>query len=501
MTEYYQTAGIKVFPKTGKAVLEGEPVSVRPKTFQLLEMLITSKEVVSKQQILSEIWDDVVVDDQVIFQSVKEIRKLFAGQDVIKTFPRKGYAWVADVEFHSETETLSQVSVTPDERKKRHLPFATKLASVSVLVIVSALFLFFLIPNEKPITGSVVVLPIQNNIEDTNHQWVRYGAMDQLIQRLSSGENLGVLNTDYVMEVMKRADLPQEEYERRHIEQIFKVSGTRLVVESVLTGNSGDYQLVYTLHQPTNIERGAVLGDNLSVVIDELAGVVNQKLGRKVNIDTADYHSAFANEILAEAIELKHQGDHLGARQLLEAMIVTEPENLTAKRLLVELALDNRDSATAELILSEAIPEAIAAKNKKELVRLQFFAAIHIVRAGDIEKSQQMIKLVESNAQSINDWLYLAYASEFKGVLNQQMKNFDLAQESFNQALEYHQVLQCPLGRSKGFMFLSGLAHAQGDANAAKEHAQQSLVITEQRELTSYKPEVEAWLDKLNEEL
>jgi DNA-binding winged helix-turn-helix (wHTH) protein/tetratricopeptide (TPR) repeat protein len=496
VNQYYQTAGIKLFPKTGKAVLDGEPVSIRPKTFQLLVMLITSKETVSKQQILEEIWDDVVVDDQVIFQSIKELRKLFGDQDVIKTFPRKGYAWIADVEHHSGEQESSTAS-SNSRQIKVPLSFISWFAYASSFIAVCVLLVFFLMPKENDITGSIVVLPITNNIEDNNHQWVRYGAMDQLIQRLSSDEKVVVLNTDYVMEVIKRADMPSDTYGRQDIEQVFKVSGTKLVVDAMLTGNSGDYQLVYTLHQPNDIERGAILGENLNEAIDELASIVNHKLGQKTNIATVDYQSAFSNEILAEAIELKHQGNKSGARQLLEAIVVTEPENLTAQRLLVEIALDNQDNQTVEAILSQAIPKAKEEQNTKELIRLQFFAAIHAVREGNLTLSQQMIEQVESNAESINDWLYLAYASEFKGAVNQKMERFDLAQESFNQALEYHQVLQCPLGRSKGFMFLSELAHAQGDVEAAKEHAEQSLAITKQRDLVSYKPEVEAWIEKL----
>jgi transcriptional activator of cad operon len=497
VTDYYQTAGIKVFPKTGKAVLDGKPVNIRPKTFELLLMLITSEETVSKQSILNTIWDDVVVDEQVIFQSIKELRKLFAGRDVIKTFPRKGYAWIAEVEFYSKTEESLLASLTSSHEKKVPLSFAFKATCTSVFVITCTLILFFLLPKERSITGSVVVLPIQNNIEDSHHQWVRYGVMDQLIQRLSSSEKVGILNTDYVMEVMKRADMPSTSYGREHIEQIFNVSGTTLVVDVMLTGNSGDYQLVYTLHQPTNIEKGAILGDQLGLAIDELASVINRKLGRSTDIKSSGYESAFANEILAEAIALKYQGNKEGAMQLLKAMLVTEPNNLTAQRLVVEIALDNEDSETVDKVLSNAIPMAIQMENHKELIRLQFFAAIQAVRQGDVALSQQLIAQVQTRAEAINDWLYLAYASEFTGVLYQNLKKFEQAETSFNQALEYHDVLQCPLGRSKGFMFLSELAEVQGDVEAAKVHVEHALVITQQRGLKSYLPEVEDRLYKL----
>ena len=56
------------------------------------------------------------------------------------------------------------------------------------------------------------------------------------------------------------------------------------------------------------------------------------------------------------------------------------------------------------------------------------------------------------------------------------MSDFGSARENFNRALEYPQVLQCQLGQSNGLMFLSKLAHTQGDTDTAIEYAQQSYL-------------------------
>ncbi|WP_111979177.1 winged helix-turn-helix domain-containing protein [Algibacillus agarilyticus] len=87
--------------------------AVRPKTFQLLLMLINKREqVINKQTLLNEIWDDVNVDDQAIFQSIGEIRKIFAKIKVIQTHPRKGYCWIAPLQEHTlETQFCSQIDV------------------------------------------------------------------------------------------------------------------------------------------------------------------------------------------------------------------------------------------------------------------------------------------------------------------------------------------------------------------------------------------------------
>ncbi len=494
MSQFFETAGCKIFARSGKIVFDGAEISVRPKTFQLLVLLVSSKEIISKQQILEEIWDDVFVDEQVIFQSIKELRKIFAGKDVIKTYPRKGYVWTADVQvLVSEHHTKNEI-----EQDTKRKPSATMWLSGGLSLLVFAVILYFLIiPNTPAITGSVVVLPVKNNIEDTNHQWVRYGAMDQIIQRLSSGDEVGVLNTDYVMEVMKRANMPMEGFGREHIEKVFVVSGTTLVVEAALAGNSSDYKLIYNLHQKNGTERGVILEQSIGVAIDKLAHVINQKLGNKINAPAIPYQSAFANEMLAEAIQMKDKGDSLGSKELLEAITVTDPGNLTAKRLLLELAIQSVDTVAADSILADAIPRALDAGNTKELIRLRFFSAMNAVHKGDVELGQKLIEDVKVQAESIKDWLYLAYAYEFTGLLNQRLANYELAQQSFETAIGYHQVLQCPLGQSNGLMHLSVLAHVQGDLDVAKYNAKRSLDIIEKRELLTKKPGVESWIKQI----
>ena len=500
MAEYYQTAGCKIFPLTGKVIMNERSVNVRPKTFQLLILLVSSENTISKQQILAEIWDDVVVDDQVIFQSIKELRKIFVGMDVIKTYPRKGYHWISNVELIQEASELPQVAINiPAVEKQLNGRKSLWLIAAAICLFLLLLAGYFFKQSEPLVTGSVVVLPVTNDVEDSSHQWVRYGAMDQLIQRLSSNSKVGVLNTDYVMEVMTRANMPSDGFNREHIEKIFKVSGTALVIETVLTGTSGDYQLIYTLHQPTDIAKGAILAEDVGAAIDQLAFIINSILGKKSGLITTDYHSDFANEMLAEAIRLSNSDDHSGAEKLLEAIMVTEPENLTAQRLLVEIALQSKNVAMTDRLVAKAIPLAITKNNTKELIRLRFFAAIHAAQQGNILLAQQLISVMEADAKLINDWLYLAYAAEFTGSLNQKLTKFTLARAHFEQAILYHQVLRCPLGHSNGLMYLSALAHAQGDLNTAEDNAKKSLVIIKQHELLSLQPKVEMWLKNLAE--
>jgi hypothetical protein len=75
----------------------GAPVHLSPKAFRLLEVLIAHRPtVVSKQQLLDEVWEGQIVEEENIKNLVAEVRKAI-GDDAIRTAHRRGYAFTAHV--------------------------------------------------------------------------------------------------------------------------------------------------------------------------------------------------------------------------------------------------------------------------------------------------------------------------------------------------------------------------------------------------------------------
>ena len=98
-----------------------QTLKVRPKTFSLLlQFLENPHQVLAKELLLSQIWDDVKVEEQVLVQSIRELRQLFSPLDVIQTHPRKGYAWIAPVEkIHQPSDAIPNVAVTTPSTSSR----------------------------------------------------------------------------------------------------------------------------------------------------------------------------------------------------------------------------------------------------------------------------------------------------------------------------------------------------------------------------------------------
>ncbi len=83
----------------------GEPLDIRLNEIRLLALLLEhSDKVLSKEKILSYIWQDKVVSEQAVFQNISHLRNIF-GNDAIKTFAKRGYQW--QLEFEIELEAVS----------------------------------------------------------------------------------------------------------------------------------------------------------------------------------------------------------------------------------------------------------------------------------------------------------------------------------------------------------------------------------------------------------
>ena len=492
MVLLYPEIHTEINPDTQTVVVAGEAQKVRPKTFQLLQRLIQANgELVSKETLLNEVWEDVVVDEQVIFQSVKELRKLFPGQTVIKTVPRKGYAWLPKP-APTETKPLNK------NRVNKRTVFAGAAATIVAIVLFIAMGHGWSDTRRAPIAGSIVVLPVQSDISD--HDWVRYGVMDQVISRLTSTDRAGVLQTDYVLDVMARAGLSPNSRDDSDMAAIFAVSGAELILAMQLTGAPNDYQLVYTLYQRDGMEKGVFLDHTVQSAADQVALLMGQRITPDFVLSQQDYRSSFTHRLIAEALEAKSAGNRTTALEMLEAARANAPENLVALRLLTQLLVESgTDHNKVAALAHPALQLAQQQQDTIAQIRLGFWLAVSESLNGQLTQGEQRFLTVENLARSVNDWLYLAYVEELRGKLQQQQQHFGNAQAHFQQAMQYHQILHCPLGQSNTLMHLSRLANVQQRPAQALENAEQALALIQSRKLSGKLPQAQQWLKQLQQ--
>ncbi|MDP6435811.1 MAG: alpha/beta fold hydrolase [Gammaproteobacteria bacterium] len=98
----FRFAGRSLDPVLRELRLSDELREVEPKVFDLIEYLLRNRErVVSKDELQDKLWPDVVVTEASLSRAIMKARKALDDHaqeaEVIRTVPRKGFRFVADV--------------------------------------------------------------------------------------------------------------------------------------------------------------------------------------------------------------------------------------------------------------------------------------------------------------------------------------------------------------------------------------------------------------------
>jgi len=114
--EIYEFGPFRVDPEKETVVRAGEPVSLTPKTFQILLVLIrNSNDVVTKDDLMKTVWPDTFVEEANLSRNVFMLRKALGDtaddRRYIVTVPGRGYRLTEDVRLVPEQE-LTLVSAS-----------------------------------------------------------------------------------------------------------------------------------------------------------------------------------------------------------------------------------------------------------------------------------------------------------------------------------------------------------------------------------------------------
>ncbi len=109
----------QVLPLAGRLARGDHSVHVEPKVMEVLVCLAQSPgETVSREQLLNEVWDGVVVSEEVLTRAISELRSLLGDtareKRYVKTLPKRGYRLIAPLECNDSADVETyQPSPTP----------------------------------------------------------------------------------------------------------------------------------------------------------------------------------------------------------------------------------------------------------------------------------------------------------------------------------------------------------------------------------------------------
>ena len=229
---------------------------LRQQTFQVLVYLLEHRErLVTKEELLQEIWNGTAVTDDALVQCVVDIRRALGDDSrnprFVKTIPKVGYRFIAEPDPHVteslttvETEEVTSVTVEIEDElqvrkisqvssalplvaadqstthslatsRRRRVALVAGIILLLVVVVSSAVYLrqrsraardlgeITLAPSagKKP----VAVMYFDNQSGDRDLNWLREGLADMIITDLSRSNNLVVLSRQQLQVLLDRA--------------------------------------------------------------------------------------------------------------------------------------------------------------------------------------------------------------------------------------------------------------------------------------------------------
>jgi DNA-binding winged helix-turn-helix (wHTH) protein/TolB-like protein/Tfp pilus assembly protein PilF len=245
---------------------DGDTVALYAKAFELLDFLVRRNgEVVSKDELLANVWPDQFVEEANLSVQISALRKALGETKneprFLVTVPGVGYKFTAEIkarnvegEIAIERPTIERMSTVEPDDEPGQLPGARSgrllwmyavagLGLTALLVFV----LFRVYDAPKKQIGSLAVLPFVNEKEDSSLEYLNQGLAESVIDSLSGGSSLRIMSRNSA-------------FRFKGNEPDAKSIGNELNVDAILTGR------ITTIGDDLSVRAELISTDDNSVI-------------------------------------------------------------------------------------------------------------------------------------------------------------------------------------------------------------------------------------------
>ncbi|MBI1762569.1 MAG: winged helix-turn-helix domain-containing protein [Acidobacteria bacterium] len=405
----YEFGGFRFDAAQRTLLCAGRPVALTPKNLETLLVFLQHRErVLEKEELMTLLWPDSVVEENNLTQNISALRKALGEkpneQRFIKTIPGRGYRFVAEVRElapeAAEAETLivqqSKVSVVIEEEENdgemerrgegetlkalaTSVPaprrLTARIALASTLLAVLAIGTTYwrrgqesAIRNPQSAIKTLAVLPFKSLNpqpgQNSNDEYLGIGLADVMITRLSNLSQLAVRPTSSVLPFGGKDALQ---------------AGQALKVDSVLDGSiqqignrvrvtvrllrTSDGQPLWAFQCDEQCTDMFALQDMVSTRLTDalalqLSGEERQRLTRRYTDNAAAYQAYLKGRY--HTLQYTPEGNRQAVKELNEAL------RLDPNYALAWAGLADAYAAASDWLMSprEALPKARAAAEK-----------------------------------------------------------------------------------------------------------------------------------------
>jgi len=458
----------------------GEALPIRHTEAKVLALLLEQADtVLNKEDILSDVWQNKVVSEQVVFQNISHLRNLF-GNDAIKTFPKRGYQWQLSTEvISSETQNIATQHLSfphhvindLDSSQQPPLLQADKKRPLwQFAVIICIIFLTISIiysHNEfdEENKDSVVLesriklayIPM-TNLDDNSNVIDQNNISKSITHEGLNPENLtheGINlqdNTDFDFTALTH--LNTEQFEDSTAIEYPKLSNTH---PFVLTGKFRSYKqqsyLDFTIKGPSGDWQGLLSGTSKKDVIEQL----RQHLKQQVIYELISKPQP--PELELAKLSIAHQsspGDLIVLRKL--SIFYFKIDELEKAMAMTDKLINTAQSQNKPQHIGKAL-----AYQSKILTRKKLY-----------DLSTDKLKLALVQFKKINDLKHQARAWYYQSWLDHQQKNYSAIKTNLLKSAQLAFAAKNKLGEIEALIYLAAMAHNYQNDNDKYLYLQQA---------------------------
>jgi len=458
----------------------GEALPIRHTEAKVLALLLEQADtVLNKEDILSDVWQNKVVSEQVVFQNISHLRNLF-GNDAIKTFPKRGYQWQLSTEvISSETQNIATqhlsfphhaINDLDSSQQPPPLQADKKRPLWQFAVIICIIFLTISIiysHNEfdEENKDSVVLeyriklayIPM-TNLDDNSNVIDQNNISKSITHEGLNPENLtheGINlqdNTDFDFTALTH--LNTEQFEDSTAIEYPKLSNTH---PFVLTGKFRSYKqqsyLDFTIKGPSGDWQGLLSGTSKKDVIEQL----RQHLKQQVIYELISKPQP--PELELAKLSIAHQsspGDLIVLRKL--SIFYFKIDELEKAMAMTDKLINTAQSQNKPQHIGKAL-----AYQSKILTRKKLY-----------DLSTDKLKLALVQFKKINDLKHQARAWYYQSWLDHQQKNYSAIKTNLLKSAQLAFAAKNKLGEIEALIYLAAMAHNYQNDNDKYLYLQQA---------------------------
>jgi DNA-binding winged helix-turn-helix (wHTH) protein/tetratricopeptide (TPR) repeat protein len=438
-------------------------VVLSPKVFDCLAYLAEHRDrAVGRDELVAAVWGKTEISDTLLGQTILKARRAVGDsaseQRVLRTIPRFGYAWVAELAEEpaarvpapaTSAQAMPSGATREAARRGRRNGLALSGALVAAAIGIAALFGPGWLDRrgDRGAAGvavaslRVAVLPVQVDAP-SEWGWVRLGLMDAISARLGEGGQ-PVVPSDNVIAVAKSADA--RDVGRR----VRAATGAKFLVASRATWNASGWNLDLSLDHAGSREEIHVHAADVLLAGREASDRLLALLGRQPPPDGDDVRQ-WSDTRLLQQVEAALLTDDLdGARRLLESAPARVRDSAEAG-----LRFAKIDFRSGEFEATERRLQAMLARTPAEsapVLRARILdglgnVAIRLHRTDAASGFyEQAISLLE-NRQEPSE---LGQAYMGRGIAAQIRRNYDAALADFSRARVAFEMADDDLARAR----------------------------------------------------